>query len=332
MFARILLVATLLASPALADLADCQADLEVIGTALKLPAAENPRHGTFSNLLPEGAALRFENGRCVIDRMRIPIYRGAVDQVFSVGPIRWQAEWLDPSRPFPPKRLALDIDRIEQQIVPFSRDPANPSVQTIQYQMRLVSALNPARLGLEMTYDPDSAVLEVTRMDGSYGPAASFMLKASIHDFDASWRLGETPPLDKLSRAKITAADLTLTNGGLFEQMAAAWLRPIFPALGDTPEAAVTAAQQIARDQIAAMPETLTTTADRAALTAVVDSVPHPLGTLRLHLNAPHGLEPARFAATAVMVAQPSWNSFAGLLGDARLTAEWAPAPGSPAP
>lgn len=118
--------------------------------------------------------------------------------------------------------------------------------------------------------------------------------------------------------------------------MAVAWLSPIFPALGDTPEAAVAAAQQIARDQIAAMPAPPATPADRAALIAVVDAVPHPLGALRLRLNAPQGLLPSRFAATALMVATLSWNSFAGLLGDARLTAEWPPAapppPASAAP
>lgn len=125
----------LCAGPAAADLADCRADLERVGTALNLPAAENPQDGMFSNLMADGARLRVEDGQCVIDRMRIPVYRGAVDQVFTLGPIRWRAEWLEPTRPFPPRRLVLDVDRIAQQVVPFSTDPADPTFQRIQYQM-----------------------------------------------------------------------------------------------------------------------------------------------------------------------------------------------------
>lgn len=70
----------------------------------------------------------------------------------------------------------------------------------------------------------------------------------------------------------------------------------------------------------------------RAALVAMLDSLPHPTGRLQLVLDAPDGIEPARIATTVALVAEPDWASFTPLLQGASLSASWTPIDPRPQP
>jgi len=57
----------------------------------------------------------------------------------------------------------------------------------------------------------------------------------------------------------------------------------------------------------------------------VLDSIPHPLGRLRVTLDAPDGIAPARLAAATAMIEQPGWADIEGMLNGTSLTARWTP-------
>lgn len=310
------------------DAQGCQADLAAVQSMLARLGGATLQDSLGPALAQGGAATpTFAEGRCRIESLRLgPENPDRYSRIVEIGPLSWRAEWLDDTRPMPPAALSLDIRQIRPRFV------SDGSIgDEFDYMQSLVADLNPSSVRLEFAYDRAAQRAELTRLAWWHGRQNGLDMSVSLTDADLAGILGalgsDVPPLDKLGAISIRAAEVSLTNGGLFESMSVGWLQAIYPALGATPEAAVEAAKRIARDRIATISDDLASAESRAALAGVVDAVPHPLGTLRLKLDAPEGLMPARIAMTAMMVEQPDWDSFAGILAGVRLDAEWTPAP-----
>ena len=316
------LLVLLTAAPALADPADCNADLAAILTALEAPVPDpaNPLAG----LLPEGAGIEFEDGHCLIRQLEFPTSGGVYAQKLSAGPIRWQVEWADEGRHLLPKRLVLDVERAVQ-IPVLDPDHNDQMEQMFAYQMKISAPLNLMRLGVDLAYDPKAGTLSIDRFDAQIGPGNQLALTARLTELPADLTPDQLLPKDLLETAAINALDLKLTNSSLFESSAVTWLMMIFPSYGDTPERAVQHAQSASRDWIATIPDSLTTAEDRTQLTAMIDAIPNPQGELHLTLDAPRGLSPSRIESTLMAAERPGWAAVDSLLQDARLTARWTP-------
>ena len=323
MFARCLFAALALsATPALADLADCEADLAAIAAMLALPAAD-PAH-PLAELLPEQGGIAFEDGRCLIPQLEVPIAHSGYGQKLVAGPIRWQIEWADEGRRQLPKRLVLDVERAVQVPVP-KRDGEGQLEQIFAYQMKISAPLNAMRLGVDLSYDNAAGTLAINRFDGQIGPGNRLALTGRLSALPADLTPDQLLPKDLLALATINALDLKVTNSGLFENSSVSWMMLIFPGYGDSPEQAVQNAQAMSRAWIAGIPDSLTTAEDRAQLTAMIDAIPNPQGELHLTLDAPRGLSPSRIESTLMAAERPGWAAVDSLLQDARLTARWTP-------
>ena len=301
----------------------CRADLAALQAVVGV-SATGTEPGEF---LPDGGPV-FRDGQCELPVLRIPLPSGSFRQEYRLAPIRWLAEWADDSRPMPPANLSLDIPDIRQRFDPDGEGGVDPA---FAYQMELISDINSFALHLDYSYASETGQFDLTKFSFGDDGDNRMTLSASLSGADLAgiFAAGPSgpPPLDKLATIRLNDATLTLGNGGFFETMTMGWLNLIQPAFGPTPKEAVEGVKLYARDQIAAMPETLIADDGRAALTALVDSLPHPLGTLTLRLDAPEGIVPGRFAMTAALVENPGWASFEPLLDGARIEAEWQPAP-----
>lgn len=310
---------------------DCLADIAAVDAAAAHMSAAAPdaAPGSILDLLPAGKQPVFEDGFCVIHDLRTAQLGSSLSTpVYFASALRWQADWTDASRPMPPNRLVLEVPEFGTS---FGRtgDPTDEMGQLLTYYGRLMTDLYPNEFRLELAFDPQADLLEIRQLavQNAYANRAEFSATLRNADLDGALRSdwSGAPPLDKLAPISIEGADLSLTNNGYFESMAMSWLHFIYPRLGATPEAGVAAAQALARDQLAMVPDSLIPEASKAALSAVIDSIPHPTGTLHLRLDAPNGIQPARIAATQLMVDNASWTSFGGIFDGASLTAEWAP-------
>lgn len=313
---------------------DCLADLAAVEhTAARLFAqGANGAPQALVDLLPPGKQPAFEDGFCVIRDIQLPLWgHSTIAPYYFASVLRWQADWADASRPMPPNRLLIEAPRVG---ISYGGQGDMPDElgQMLRYQAGLITDLYPNEFRLDLAFDPQTDRLEIRQLAAQTAFANRVELSATLRNADLDGVLNgdgtALPPLDKLTLIGIEQAKLTATNNGFFESTAMNWLSLIYPqsGLGDTPEAAVTAAQQLAHDHLAAVPDSLIGPDGKAALGALIDSIPHPLGTLRLHLDAPNGIEPSRIATTLMLVKNPSWDSFGAVIGDAKLSAEWVPA------
>ncbi|MFD1883065.1 hypothetical protein [Paracoccus pacificus] len=324
----------LAAAPALAVTQDCMADLEALKAALlRLPS---DMRGSGTNGTGFGAVIgtfdppKLVEGRCVIQSLTTPgIDSGRTSEGIAAGPISWRADWADEVRGFPPVKLSLSIENLRQTYVstgdPSDFDRSDGFDAMYDYQNALLAELHPNNLALEYSFDPAAKTLDLARLDLDDGQVNRLALSARLGNIDLAALLARPDMPDQLPMIRVHAADLRLTNGGMFESMALAWLGPIFPRLGDTPEAAVEAAKTLGRAQIVQIPDSLVDSASRTALTAVVDSVPHPLGTLRLTLDAADGVSASQFILPMMTNRNPGWDRFRTALRNVRVTAEWQP-------
>ena len=254
-----------------------------------------------------------------------------MDHGFSLGRLRWQADWADATRLMPPTRLSIRVENLLQVFTPSPDMPLEPGDFRLltAYQTQVLAELAPYRLALDMTYDPAAQIIDLTNLSAHRGDWDGAVFSARIADADLAAlfapNAGSLPLLDGIPAASLHHADLRLTNLGLFEGIFSGWVGMIYPALGDTPEDAVDRARTIAAEQLAQIPPSLIDSDSRAALTAVLDSIPHPLGRLRVTLDAPDGIAPARLAAATAMIEQPGWADIEGMLNGASLIARWTP-------
>lgn len=306
---------------------DCLADLAAIDATIAHMAGSGTKPMQITDLLPKDKHPVFKDGYCVIPDIRLP-KPGIGSIEYFASALRWQADWADASRPMPPNLLVIEVQKVGFDYSGMG-DPDDEFARMLRYQARLSTDLYPNEFRLELAFDPQTDKLDIRQLAAQNAYANRVELTATLHDADldgvllADW--SGAPPLDKLAPITIRDAELTVTNNGFFENIAMSWLAAIFPRLGDTPEAAVSAAQGIARDQISMAPDALVPATSKAALTALIDSVPHPLGTLRMRLDAPEGIQPSRIAATQMLVENTNWASFAGIVEGASLDAEWTP-------
>lgn len=319
---------------------DCLADLNALGAVVRRAAPSDAPPGGLVALLT--APPTVEDGFCTLPEQVVSLSTaGSMIQELVFGPIRWQAEWADPTRPFPPARLSLRVDRVMNLIVAGPKEMDVMDVMgdigpVIAYQSRLINEVSPYHLALDLTFDAPTKTAEITNFTVQHGDWDGLSFRARVTDLDLGAMFsadpGTLPPLDRLMPARLHHVDLSLTNFTIFEVMAMAWMNWIYPAMGDTPEAALAATVAQAKTQVASVPAPLMAPESRAALVAMLDSLPHPTGRLQLVLDAPDGIEPARIATTVALVAEPDWASFTPLLQGASLSASWTPIDPRPQP
>lgn len=314
---------------------ECLADLSAIDSMLGRISAGTPGGdgaNSLSSLLPADKQPVFDDGFCVIRDIRFPMVRApSLVTEYRVSALRWQADWAGPTRPMPPNMLVIEL---RDSGTGFAS--SSDMTDVLDYQSRLLRDIYPNDFRLELAFDPQADRLEIRQLAAQNGYSNRFMFSATLNNADLDGVLNtewsNAPPLDKLGMITIDDANLTATNHGFFEIVAPTWVHVVYPRLGPTPEEAVGAAQDIAKGLIGQIPEKLTSASDQAELVAMIDAIPHPLGTLDLQLDTANGIAPSRFVATMLMVKTPSWDSFAGLLDGATIKVDWTPAEWPPAP
>ncbi len=319
------------AAQAVASAEDCAADLaavDAIASQLLSNSADIGWPGLMG-MLPEGNRPVAEDGYCVIKDVRFPQMSGSqFAPQYTAGLVRWQAEWADPSRPMPPDRLTVDVQGAGMNMAAFG-DPEDSSMQMFAYQSALLNKLYPMEFRLDMAFDREADRFEIRQFVAQNSYQSRIELSAAMRDIDLDGILqadmSTAPPLDKLAQIAIERAEITAISNGFFERVAMSWLPAIYPRLGETPETAVAAAQSVGRDQVSQLSDSMVPPDSKAALIAMIDSLPHPIGTLRLVVDAPEGIMPSRIAATQMLVKEPTLASYLGILGSATVTAEWTP-------
>lgn len=275
-----------------------------------------------------------EDGQCVVKDVGFPLSSlGDYQMELAVKELRWNADWAGGDRVLPPANLVLDMRQIATRLNAAQTDGAiNPVVEMTQYQNNLMAEVSPANLSLEIAFDDQAKVLDLKRLEVDQVGRNGFTLQTTLRNIDlggllnADWH--QLPPLDKLVVISVDGLDFSATNGGFFESMSITWLSAIYPALGDSPEAAVENAKLTLRDAIAQVPDGLLVDDSRDNLLAVVNSIPHPLGTLHATLDTADGLVPAHFATSFVTIGEPpTWDNLAALLQGATLKVDWTPLP-----
>ena len=304
-------------SHAAASVEDCQADLEVLASAV-LPAM--PAGSGMTNPYA-GAPVEYRDGRCVTPQFRTPQQHMGAGMLrrFVIGSLSWQADWSEGERVFPPLALSLAVESFHQE---FTAEDGMPEMAYIQNMML---GTQRGSLQLEFRTDPEARSLDLTRLEITPNGFDRLVLSAKLTDIDLRGMAGG-PSLspDALLGIGVTDIDLTLSNRAFFETMAGLWLRAIYPAMGETPEQAVEAAKAMATGFIATIPDGLSSDDSRAALTALVTSLPHPTGDLHMTLQAADGLTAGEIAPAFVM-GTPSWKLLEEPLRDTRIEAEWTP-------
>lgn len=303
---------------------DCQADIEVVLTAFlpPMPADLDITDADMAKLYAD-APVEYRDGRCVLDQFstRSLYMPPGMERSFVIGPVNWQAEWSGAGRVFPPSALSLRVEGFRQK---FS---AGPEMAEFAYMQNVIIGQQNGALQLEFRSDPQARSLELTRLEITPNGTDRLVLSAKLTDINLpDIAGGPRVSISDLLRIGVTDIELSLTNRGFFQSMVGMWLQAVYPRMGETPEQAVEAAQTKARDFIATIPATLATDDSRAALTALIDSLPQPSGDLHLALHAPDGLTAGKIAP-ATVVSGPSWQLLEEPLRDVRIEAEWTPAP-----
>lgn len=306
------------------SVADCQADIEVVLTAFLPPMpADSGIADTDMAKLYADAPVEYRDGRCVLDQFSTPpLYMPpSMERSFVIGPVNWQAEWSGAGRVFPPSALSLRVEGFRQQ---FS---AGPEMAEFAYMQNVIIGRQNGGLQLEFRSDPQARSLDLTRLEITPNGTDRLVLSAKLTDIDLRDIIGgpRVSPQDLLWIG-VTDFDLSLSNRGFFESMVGLWLQAVYPAMGETPEQAVDAAKAMASGFIATIPAALADDDSRAALTALVASLPYPNGDLSMTLRAPGGLTAGKIAP-ATVVSGPSWKLLQEPLRDVRIKAEWTPAP-----
>lgn len=136
---------------------DCLADLNALGAVVRRAAPSDAPPGGLVALLT--APPTVEDGFCTLPEQVVSLSTaGSMIQELVFGPIRWQAEWADPTRPFPPARLSLRVDRVMNLIVAGPKEMDVMDVMgdigpVIAYQSRLINEVSPYHLALDLTFD-----------------------------------------------------------------------------------------------------------------------------------------------------------------------------------
>ena len=301
---------------------DCRADLKVMLSAAPPLVPEGPEGSDMADPYAD-LPVEYRGGRCVLGQFSTPPLYMAPDMQrrFVIGPLSWQAEWSGAERIFPPSALSLRIEGFRQE---FS---ASEDMAEMAYIQNVIQGRQNGSLQLEFRSDPQARSLDLTRLEITPNGTDRLVLSAKLTDIDLRDIVGgaRVSP-DDLLRIGVTDINLSLSNRFFFESMVGAWLNAIYPAMGETPEQAANAAKAMATGFVATIPATLADDDSRAALTALVASLPHPTGDLHMTLHAAGGLS-AGDIAPAIIVSGPSWQLLEEPLRDVRIKAEWTPAP-----
>ena len=298
-----------------AEVDDCEADLRALGQGqvgllLKdvFPVVEGAR-------LPP---LSFEEGRCVVRDVALALGTASpYRQMVHANEVRWTVEWSDAARAFAPTRLLLEASGLWQGIESDEFDP------TIAYQMRLVGEATPSALVIDYTYDPATERLDLRRFDiGTRDNGLSLLM--TVEKLRADALTSGAASIDDVLALRPTNAEISLRNTILVETMTGAWLPLIYPQLGQTPDAAIAEAKRLAQTQLATVPGAVLPEPSQMAISAMIESLPHPTGELQLRMSAPKGLALSELAQVAAGGA-PTWEDLVDALSGASLQAAWTP-------
>lgn len=320
---RLLVPLLLLAHPAQAAMRDCRADFIAL-TEHPLFAdlqATYPGLAHLGDALPESLP---DTEWCELENIAIaPGNTGGFVPSYGIDQIRWQADWPEDARVFPPQGLNLTISGIFGLI---SQGGVDASLSPdMAYQLQLSNLGDKSDITLHYAYDRSSGQLDLITLDLDGPGANDLILSATLNNLPAEVFAGHIPRGDSFIGVSLSKADLTLRNQSFFQGKAFMWLRAIFPRFGDTPDAAVERAKRLAVMQLGEIPDQLIDPVSKDAVAAAIGTLPNPNGELHLHLAAPDPLGADDLLAMG-MAGDKRWQVMAQRLPDLRITAQWIPA------
>lgn len=298
-----LVVASLaLARPALAqDDGACAAVWDRITAELAVPLTADPVTAE-----PDGwcavASVGFDSGRTYAP-------------VFSAEAIRWRIEGID--------RFLADLtppSALDLQVLGLRQSTATGDA-LLDYLMRVQQVPQATDARLTLRWDAESRVLSLDDFAVDFPGDNALTVTAKLADID----LSSVEALEaSLMSARLTSLSSDLQSNGLFESLILWPLgNELLSGSGD-PEADVVALKDLARTEIAAIPDSVLAEAGRTALTALVDQMPNPAGTLGLRLTSAAGFDLTRLMPLVAMGNPPTrqdvWGVFDGVAMDILFT------------
>lgn len=239
-------------------------------------------------------------------------------QSYRLASLRWRASGIDRliEDGLPPR--SLDVIGNGLSIVPQTNDPV------FDYLLGVQSTNAAAGFGLSVRWDgvQNAVLLDEAYFD--FAPGNRIEITARIDGVD----LSDTAAMQS-SIGSMGLRDLSLQSDfdGWFETHVALSLgSEVLLGNGIAPEAQVAALKDQAVQFFTQIPATIMPDASRDALSAFVQSLPHPRGTLRMQLSANPPLGAARMAPFALMSDAPSPQQIVDLgLNGVALLFTWTP-------
>lgn len=195
----------------------------------------------------------------------------------------------------------------------------------MSYAAQLVSARNAMDLWLEISADPATGDIVLTRLAMEGPNRNDVTLSGRITDMDLT---SHASIQSSIMSAALKELNLTIETHGMFEAYGAHIVAGVLSNQGvtDVPHK-VERLKAFAQGMIASVPETFLSAASGAALSDMIGAMPAPDGILSLKLHASEGLSATRFAPLAFSRRQVTPEVIWSMLEGVTVTAEWEETP-----
>ncbi len=264
-----------------------------------------------------GSQVWLRAGFCSVDGVEIAP-EGQYQPGFRISKVSWRANglkaFLDSGTP--PRSLDLKIEGL--------RISVKTGNGVMDYLMRAQNDRNGIDADLSLRWEAGSKQLVLDRLDVDFPGANAIKATASVDRVDLTSQSAAQVSLGSMG---LTDLAVEVTTNGLFETYV---LMPLGSAvLGDAadPEAALKGFVDEAQAFVGTLPEPSFPDVTKQAITALLEDMPNPAGTLELKLSAPSGFGFARLARYFVEALPASKADVATLLDGVTVTATYVPTP-----
>lgn len=246
--------------------------------------------------LPAAASLRgdagptAEDGGCTVRGVVLDGY-APYAPVYSIDRLAWSGEGIVAAAAGgpPPRALRLTVGGLR-----FGVATGDPLMDWLMREQRARYSIG---AGLSAVWDEPGRALLLEEFSADFPGDNAIAMTARIDRVDLS-TAGAAQT--SLGTAALTRLDLSITTHGLFEDILLLPLGNVLLSGSADPEADLAALVAEARGMVAALPEATFPEPSKAALSALLDDMPHPAGTVRIAVAAPDGFGAARFAGYAL--------------------------------
>ncbi|GHC45041.1 hypothetical protein [Neogemmobacter tilapiae] len=293
---------TLLASPAQAD---CAGDWAALSGALE-------KAGLTVNVAAPAAEW---GGWCSITALDV-LAPGDFIPDYSAKSLKWRGKGLSGLYAFDAQPEHLEIDLDDFRILTKTPDPV------MTYLMRAQSVRGAIDLEFDADWNPSQKTLEINTLELGFPGDNEIALQATLTGVDLS---GRSAIMGSATSFALNRLQLGLETNGLFETYL---LFPLFSTLLSTeqpPETQMAALKTQINSGIAALPDTSFPTETKASLTAMIDQLPNPSGTLNLTMTSDKGIGPAQTLPFILTGVPRSVQDLAPLFNGMNVTATFSP-------